>query len=125
MKKKEVFPLLNFQNILNISNGCWNSRATLAILAFFLIPKIRPTLQKICRFILYDWTKYWFADQFYYKVDYNNLSQVLKPYKKGLQVLENNWKQEPSALKIPRSNQCAERAIKVIQELYLQNSVCR
>ena len=38
--------------------------------------------------------------------------------KKGLQVLENNWKQEPSALKIPRSNQCAERAIKVMQELY-------
>ena len=116
------FPLVNFQKIPNISNARWNSRAILAIVAFVLIPTTRPTLQKICKSILYYWATYWFADQMYNKEDFSSLSEILKPYKKGLQVLENHWKQEPSALKIPRSNQCAERAIKVMQELY---AVCR
>ena len=103
-EEKGHFPFVNFQKIPNISNARWNSRAVLAILAFVFIPKTRPTLQEICSFISYDWAKYWFADQFYNKVDYSNLSKILKPYKKRLQVLENSWKQEPSALKIPRSN---------------------
>ena len=63
-EEKGYFPLVNFQKIPNISNARWNSRAILAILSFVLIPKTRPTLQKICRFISYDWAKYWFADQF-------------------------------------------------------------
>ena len=91
----------------------------LAILAFVLIhvPTMRPTLKKICRFISYDWAKYWFADQMYNEEDFSDLSEILKPNKKGLQVLNDHWKQEPSPLKIPRSNECAERAIKVMQEL--------
>lgn len=116
------FPLVNFQKIPNITNARWNSRAILAILAFVLIPETRPILKNICTFISYDWAKHWFADQFYNKEDFNSLSIALKPYKKGLQVLKNHWKQEPSPLQIPRSNQCAERAIKVMQELY---AVCR
>ena len=55
-EEKGHFPLFNFQKIINISNARWNSRAVLAILAFVLIPKTRPTLQKICSFISYDCT---------------------------------------------------------------------
>jgi hypothetical protein len=121
-EEKGHFPFINFQKIPNISNARWNSRAILALLAFILIPTSRNTLQKICRFISYDWADYWFTDQMYNKNDFKNLSKVLKPYKKGLNTLENNWKKEPSTINIPRSNQCAERAIKVMQELY---AICK
>lgn len=116
------FPSVKFQKIPNISNARWNSRAILAILAFILIPATRKTLDKVCRFISYDWAEYWFTNQMYNKNDFSNLSEILKPYKKASNTLKSHWKQEPSVLNIPRSNQCAERAIKVMQELY---AVCR
>lgn len=112
------FPFVKFQKIPNISNARWNSRAILVILAFILMPALRESLLKVCRFISYDWANYWFTDQMYNKSDFSNLSDILKPYKKALAVLENHWKKEPSMINIPRSNQCAERAIKVMQELY-------
>jgi len=58
----------------------------------------------------------------YNENDFKNLSEGLKPYRKALNSLENHWKQEPSILRIPRSNQCAERAVKVMEELY---SACK
>ena len=120
--EKGHFPLVHFQKIPNISNARWNSRAILAILAFILIPATRVTLEKVCRFVSYDWAQYWFTDQMYKDKDYTNLAEILKPYDKALRVLQNHWKQEPSVIKIPRSNQCAERAIKVMQDLY---AACR
>jgi hypothetical protein len=116
--EKGHFPLIKFQKIPNISNARWNSRAIVAILAFILIPQTRMTLEKVCRFISYDWADYWFSDQFFNPNDYINLSNCLTPYKKASQILQNHWKKEPSTLNIPRTNQCAERAIKVMQELY-------
>ena len=121
-EEKGHFSLVNFQKIPNISKARWNSRAILAILAFILMPTTRKTLEKVCRFISYDWADYWFTNQMYNENDFKNLSEILKPYKKALHSLENHWEQEPSVLNIPRSNQCAERAIKVMQELY---AACR
>ena len=112
------FPLINFQKLPNISNAKWNSRAILAILAFILIPSARETLKSICRFISYDWAKFWFADQLYHTHDFKTLAKLLKPYAKASKSLRNHWKQEPSAVIILRSNQCAERAIKAMQQLY-------
>ena len=47
---------------------------------------------------------------------------MLKPYKKASNTLQRHWNQEARSLSIGytyfRSNQCAERSIKVIQELY-------
>lgn len=117
-EEKKYFPLIKFQKIPNINNARWNSRAILAILSFILIPTTRKTLQKVCKFIAYDWAEYWFSDQLYNENSFQNLSVILKPYEKALQSLENHWKKDPSVLNIPRSNQCAERAIKVMQELY-------
>jgi hypothetical protein len=117
-EEKGHFPMINFQKIPNISNARWNSRAILALLAFILMPPSRDTLRKVCSFISYDWADYWFSDQMYNANDFENLSEILKPYKKALNSLENHWNKEPSALNVPRSNQCAERAIKVMQELY-------
>lgn len=61
----------------------------------------------------------------YNENDFKNVSEISKPCKKALNSLENSWKQEPSVLKIPRSNQCAECAIKVMQELYAACVACR
>jgi len=86
------------------------------------MPTTRTSLKKICRFISCDWADYWFTDQMYNENDFKNLSERLKPYRKALNSLESHWKREPSILRIPRSNQRAERAVKVMQELY---SACK
>jgi len=117
-KENGYFPLINFQKIPNICNARWNSRAILAILAFILIPTSRRTLDNVCSFVSYDWAPFWFSKQFFNQNDYSKLGEILKPYKKATYTLQNHWKQEPSLLQIPRSNQCAERAIKVMQEIY-------
>ena len=95
---------------------------SLSLHSFLFLPTTRKTLEKVCRFISYDWADYWFTNQMYNENAFKNLSEILKPYKKALHSLENHWEQEPSVLNIPRSNQCAERAIKVMQELY---AACR
>ena len=112
------FPLIKFHKIPNISNARWNSRAILALLAFILMPNQRERLQTVCEFISYDWADHWFSDQKYQEDDYDKLSQALHPYKTALKGLKNHWKQEPSRLNISRSNQCCERAVKVMQDLY-------
>ena len=117
-EEKGHFPKINFQAIPNISNARWNSRAILVLLSFILIPSERKILEKVCRFISYDWADYWFTNQMYDENGYKKLVEILKPYKKALKSLNNHWKQEPSPLNIPRSNQCAERAIKLVQQLY-------
>lgn len=54
----------------------------------------------------------------YNENDIKNLSEILKPYKKALNSLKNDWKQEPSILKISRCNQCTEPTLKVMQKMY-------
>lgn len=118
IENDRTFSCVNFKKIPNISNARWNSRAILAILAFILMPDLRSSLEKVCRFISFDWADYWFSDQMYRITDYGKLSEILNSYKKALNCLKNHWKREPSMLSIPRSNQCAERAIKIMQDLY-------
>lgn len=121
-EEKKCMPLVKFQKLPNLSNARWNSRAILALLAYILIPTVREELDTVCKFISYDWAKFWFADQVYKENDFNKLSETLKRFKKASNVLINHWNQQPSAINIPRSNQCAERAVKVMQEL---NKKCK
>ena len=44
---RNEIPFVKFQQILNISNARWNSRAILALLAFILMPETRSRLRKI------------------------------------------------------------------------------
>ncbi|ELU17277.1 hypothetical protein CAPTEDRAFT_208021 [Capitella teleta] len=60
--ENQQVPLIKFQKIPNISNARWNSRAILALLAFFLMPQERERLQPVCQFIAYDWADLWFSD---------------------------------------------------------------
>ena len=43
---------------------------------------------------------------------------MLKPYKKESNTLQRHWNTDPSVLDIPRSNQCTERSIEEMRELY-------
>ncbi|QQP32953.1 Uncharacterized protein FKW44_024153 [Caligus rogercresseyi] len=115
--EKDEVPFVNFQQIPNISNARWNSRAILALLAFILMPETRTRLRKICSFISYPWAGHWFSNQLFRDEDFEELSSALDGYPKGLKCLETYWKRDESPINIARSNQCCERAIKVMQDL--------
>jgi hypothetical protein len=116
--ERNDIPFVKFQQIPNISNARWNSRAILALLAFILMPETRNRLRKICSFISYSWADHWFSSQLFRPEDFHELSAALNDYPKGLKCFQNHWKTYESPINIPRSNQCCERAIKVLQELY-------
>lgn len=120
--QNKLFPNVRFQKIPNISNARWSSRAILALLAYILMPKTRNKLESVCSFISYKWADFWFDDQTYKENTYSDLHKVLLNKKKPLATFTNHWNPEPSAINIPRSNQCAERAIKVMEDLY---GLCR
>ena len=52
--ERNEIPFVKFQQIPNISNARWNSRAILALLAFILMSETRSRLRKICSFISYS-----------------------------------------------------------------------
>jgi hypothetical protein len=87
-----------------------------------LLPHTRNSLLQICRFISYRWADHWFTDQMYDADDYQNLCRFLQDDAKALNCVKKFWNPEPSRLKIPRTNQTAERAIKCLQDLY---EVCK
>lgn len=120
--EKNELPFVKFKQIPNISNARWNSRAILALLAFILMPETRNRLRKICSFISYPWADHWFSSQLFRAEDFDELSAALNDYPRGLKCLKTHWKTYESPINIARSNQCCERAIKVMQELH---ELCR
>ena len=115
-ERNEV-PFVKFQQIPNISNAHWNSRAILALLAFILMPETRSRLRKIFSFISYPWADHWFSSQLFLAKDFNELSAALNEYPIGLTCLKKHWKTDESPINSARSNQCCKRAIKVTQNL--------
>ena len=71
------FSKVKFQKIPKLSNTRWNSRAILALLAFYLLSEKRDSLLEICRFISYRWADHWFTDQIYNADDYQKLCSSL------------------------------------------------
>ncbi|QQP52056.1 Uncharacterized protein FKW44_004064 [Caligus rogercresseyi] len=101
-------------------NARWNSRTIIpsrTLLTFILMPETRTRLRKICSFISYPWAGHWFSSQLFRDEDFEELSSALDGYPKGLKCLEPHWKRDESPINIARSNQCCERAIKVMQDL--------
>ena len=116
--ERNEIPFVNFKQIPNISNARWNSRAILALLAFILLPETRIRLRKICSFISCSWGDHWFSSQLFRVENFEELSEALNDYPKALNCLKTHWKTDDSPINIARSNQCCERAIKVMQELH-------
>ena len=116
--EKKAMPRIKFHKLPNLSNARWNSRAIYALIAYILMPSTRTQLHRVCYFVAYEWADKWFADQLFRDEDYDELYNALKPYSTALKCLQNHWKREDSTIKIGRSNQCCERAIKTMQELH-------
>ena len=115
--EKDKILFVNFQQIPNISHARWNSRAILTFLAFIVMPETRIRLRKISLFTSYPWADHWFSNQLFRNEDFDELSAALDGCPKGLKCLKNHWKRDESPINVARSNQCCERAIKVMQQL--------
>ena len=62
---RNEIPFVKFQQIPNISNARWNSRAILALLAYILMTETRNWRRKFCSFISYSWADHWFSSQWF------------------------------------------------------------
>lgn len=113
------FPFINFKSLPPMSNARWNSRAIFAILAFILLPNYREKLLSICKFICGPWYDVWFSDHCFRTNNFSSLKNSLTPFKKAQECFLRHWVQEPSAInRQQRSNICAERAVKIVQDLF-------
>lgn len=111
------FPSIHFMALPNRSNARWNSRAIFALLAFVLLPDKRSSdLVTACDFII-SWGKVWFSDHKFDVTAFNFLRTITTPYPKALKSLKTSWSVDPSPIDSERTNTCAERAVKAIQEL--------
>ena len=101
-----------------LSNARWNSRAIFALLSYILVPESRALLDEGCTFISGNWSKVWFGGQMFNEKNYEDLLQQVEKYPKAAVCLNKHWSTNPSPLNTQRSNICAERAVKVLQDLY-------
>ncbi len=112
-----IFPVINFRILPNLSNARWNSRAIFVILAYILLPHYRERLQNICYFITGPWLDVWFSNHHYNMVHKQTLVESLHGYEKAKQCFLKHWIDNETAMDTARSNICAERGIKCIQEI--------
>ena len=118
MKVNGSFPAINFKSLPSLHNARWNSRAIYALLAFILTESDNNQLRLICDFIASNWSDIWFSDMQYSEHDFQNLEQAITSTS-AMKTLKTFWSHEPSRIQgIQRSNICAERAIKVMQEIH-------
>lgn len=119
-KTTSHWPRINWKKLPNLHQARWNSRAIYAVIAFFLLPDWRRILGTACDFISYEWADAWFRTQHYNEATFNELLTSLRKTKckKAIKCLETHWKVEESLIDIPRSNQNAERAVKLMEELH-------
>lgn len=109
---------VRFHALPGLSNARWNSRAIFALLSYILVPESRAMLDEGCTFISGHWSKVWFGGQMFDEQNYEDLHQQSKKYPKAAVCLKTHWSTSPSPLNTQRSNICAERAVKVLQDLY-------
>ena len=122
-KDNGQFPMFDFKTLPNMSNARWNSRGILALLAFILIPKYTDSLLSTCDFITGCWMDIWFSDHKFNKNNFENFKITVENYKKTAECFERHFSRKESAVNSQHSNICAERAIKVVQDIQSQNPV--
>ena len=112
-KTSQTFPKVNFQSLPALSNARWNSRAIHTLLAFILMPQFWQKAKAACDFISGTRNDIWFSAPFFNLADFDHLSEACQEHPKALKSLRKFCSKEPTQ----RSNICAERAIKVMQDL--------
>ena len=119
-KTTSHWPGISWKKLPNLHQARWNSRAIYTVIAFFLLPEWRSNLAPVCDFICYEWVNAWFHSQHYNETSFNKLLSSLTKTKckKAIKCLETHWLVEESLIDISRSNQIAERAVKLMEELH-------
>ncbi|XP_073414115.1 N-terminal Xaa-Pro-Lys N-methyltransferase 2 isoform X1 [Dendrobates tinctorius] len=122
-KTTSRWPRISWKKLPNLHMARWNSRAVYAVIAFFLIPEWRRVLGIACNFICYEWANAWFQSQHYNEASFNELltSLTKTKCKKAIKCLKAHWLVEESLIDIPRSNQNAERPVKLMEELHAKS----
>ena len=104
----------------SLHNARWNSRGIFALIAYFLLPDLRPDLTRACKFIAGGWSRAWFCDQTFSENRYHDLREAIIEVdsEKALKSFENHWNKNPSKMDVPRTNICAERGVKDMEKVY-------
>lgn len=112
--------LMRFWNSMMICSTRWDSRGIFALIAFFLLPNWQEQLRVTCNFIATTWSRVWFSNQHYSETDYEDLLSAISQLQcpKPMKYFSTDWKNEPSVLDVPRSNIVAERAARLMEEVY-------
>ena len=110
-------PVIHWRALPATSNARWNSRAILALLAYFLLPIYQDTLTSIWHFISFSWSKFWFSDQKFNHESKRDLLETLKDHPKAKQTVQSHWSNKASIIDVPRTNRAAERCIKLMEDL--------
>lgn len=113
----QQMPNAKFGTLPGISNARWNSQAIFALLTFILLPDEQENLQQLCEFICGQWSDAWFSGHYYSAEQYDLLQDAVRSYPKASRCLQAHWCKLPSPIYTQRSNVCAERAIKVLQDI--------
>ena len=117
LQNPQTFLKVNFFQSLPALSARWNSRAIYTLLAFILMPEFRQKAETACDFIIGSWSDNWFSAQFFNPANFDHLSEACQEHPKALKSLRRFWSREPTPIPTQRSNICAERAIKVMQDL--------
>ena len=127
-KGYDTFPVIKLRKLPSLHNTRWNSRAIYPIYTliytiythiYFLIPKWRVILEKPCSFISNVWQEAWFSKQMFNEEVYQNLMNSISElnFPGAMKCLITHWNLDKSIIDIPRTNICAERAVKLMEEL--------
>jgi len=113
------YPKIKCLKLPSLNNARWNSRATYALISYFLISKWGIALEAPCSFIANAWQEAWFSNQIFKEDVYDNLLQSISQLNcpGALTSFTTHWRSEKSVLNIPRKNIYAERAVKLMEEL--------
>ncbi len=119
-KENGRFPLIKWHKLPSLHNARWNSRAIYAMIAYFLIPRWRVTLEISSSFIANAWQEAWFSNQRFKDGIYQRLFDAIFELEcpGALKCLKTHWNLDKSVVDVPRTNIIAERGIKLMEELY-------
>ena len=119
-KNSTQWPRIKWKKLPSLHQARWNSRAIYAVIGYFLLPEWRFTLGSACDFICNEWADAWFRTQHFFETSYSELMSALERTKceKAIKCLKTHCSVEESIIDIPRSNQIAERAVKLMEELH-------
>jgi len=100
------YPNIKWLKLPSLNNARWNSRATNALISYFLIPKWRIALEAPCSFIANAWQEAWFSNYIFKEDVYNNLLQSISQLNcpAALTSFTTHWISEKSVLNIPHTN---------------------